>query len=211
MQDELTPFKALTIFASAALLSTFLIVLLRPLLARYVVARPNQRSSHKVPTPQGGGFAVLAAMIVVSCGALYFFQVGGAAEFQLTILLAAIIVIAGVGVLADNHPENVVLRLLLQAIAVSTVIFTLPPDVRVLPIFPLSAERVALLIGGLWFINLVNFMDGLDWMTVSEVVPITTTLAIIGFLGMLPSQRDRPRGGDYRSSPSSTVDHSHQQ
>ena len=47
-------------------------------------------------------------------------------------------------------------------------------------------ERVALVVGGLWFVNLVNFMDGLDWMTVAEVVPITAALAVIGALGLLP-------------------------
>ena len=45
-------------------------MLLRPLLARYALARPNARSSHKVPTPQGGGMAVslpsLAAVLASS-------------------------------------------------------------------------------------------------------------------------------------------------
>ena len=54
---------------------------------------------------------------------------------------------------------------------------------RILPILPLSAERIALLIGGLWFVNLVNFMDGIDWMTAAEIVPITAALAVIGCLG----------------------------
>jgi len=43
-----------------------------------------------------------------------------------------------------------------------------------------------LLIGALWFVNLVNFMDGLDWMTVAEVVPITAALALIGFFENQP-------------------------
>ncbi len=41
-------------------------------------------------------------------------------------------------------------------------------------------------VGGLWFVNLVNFMDGIDWMTVVEVVPLTGALAVIGVLGALP-------------------------
>jgi hypothetical protein len=46
-------------------------------------------------------------------------------------------------------------------------------------------------------VNLVNFMDGLDWMTVVEVVPITAALAAIGLLGYIPCVaeekfRDRP-------------------
>jgi UDP-N-acetylmuramyl pentapeptide phosphotransferase/UDP-N-acetylglucosamine-1-phosphate transferase len=32
----------------------------------------------------------------------------------------------------------------------------------------------------------VNFMDGLDWMTVAEAVPLTAALAAIGVLGILP-------------------------
>ena len=40
----------------------------------------------------------------------------------------------------------------------------------------------------MWFVNLVNFMDGLDWMTVAETVPITAALAVIGILGVLPWQ-----------------------
>jgi UDP-N-acetylmuramyl pentapeptide phosphotransferase/UDP-N-acetylglucosamine-1-phosphate transferase len=45
-----------------------------------------------------------------------------------------------------------------------------------------------LLIGTLWFVNLVNFMDGLDLMTVVETVPITAALAAIGLIGYLPWQ-----------------------
>lgn len=39
----------------AAALSAGLILRLRPLLQRYALARPNARSSHTVPTPQGAG------------------------------------------------------------------------------------------------------------------------------------------------------------
>src|SRR6516225_3000551 len=45
---------------AAAMISAGLIVLLRPLLQRYALARPNARSSHAVPTPQGAGTAFIA-------------------------------------------------------------------------------------------------------------------------------------------------------
>jgi UDP-N-acetylmuramyl pentapeptide phosphotransferase/UDP-N-acetylglucosamine-1-phosphate transferase len=76
----------------------------------------------------------------------------------------------------------------LQSFAVAAVLATLPPELRLLPVLPWWSERILLLIGALWFVNLVNFMDGLDWMTVAEVVPITAALAAIGLLGYLPSQ-----------------------
>ena len=50
----------------AAALSASLIVRLRPLLVRYALARPNARSSHTEPTPQGGGIAVVAAPLAVT-------------------------------------------------------------------------------------------------------------------------------------------------
>jgi len=59
-------FAALAILTVAAALSASLIVALRPWLARYALAKPNARSSHKIPTPQGGGIAVVGATIAVS-------------------------------------------------------------------------------------------------------------------------------------------------
>ena len=54
----------------ALVLSFGLILLLRPWLARYAMVRPNARSSHYQPTPQGGGIAVVVATLVVAWGAV---------------------------------------------------------------------------------------------------------------------------------------------
>ena len=189
MNGELAAFwasRAPAILAVAAFVSALLIVALRPFLERYAMARPNVRSSHKIPTPQGGGIAVVAATIAVSCGVFFFWAPGAAGTIALATLLAAVIVIAGVGVMADIRPIDVAPRLLLQTLAVAAVTYTLPAELRVVPILPWGVERILLVIGGLWFVNLVNFMDGLDWMTVAEVVPITAALAAIGLVGILP-------------------------
>jgi UDP-N-acetylmuramyl pentapeptide phosphotransferase/UDP-N-acetylglucosamine-1-phosphate transferase len=190
MNGEWTAFWLLytpAILAAAALASALLIVILYPLLERYAVAQPNSRSSHKVPTPQGGGIAVITATIGISYVVLHFFPADSTAQFQFQVVTAAVVLIAGVGVLADIHPKNVALRLSLQTLAVAAVIIALPPQLRVLPATPLAVERIALVVGGLWFVNLVNFMDGLDLMTVAEVVPITAVVAVIGSFGILPA------------------------
>ena len=161
-------------------------MVLRPLLERYALAKPNARSSHTIPTPQGGGIAVVAATIVTVYGALYFWSGTTVASEALLLVLAAVILIAGVGAADDIRSIAVAPRLLLQALAVTLVIYTLPNELRVVPFVPWWAERVLLVVGGLWFVNLVNFMDGLDWMTVAEVVPITAALAVVGWLGALP-------------------------
>jgi UDP-N-acetylmuramyl pentapeptide phosphotransferase/UDP-N-acetylglucosamine-1-phosphate transferase len=171
---------------AAAAISAALVMLLQPFLESYALARPNARSSHKVPTPQGGGIAVIAATLIVAVGTQYLFAPGLVAAGPLWLPFAAVVLIAALGAVDDIRPIGVGPRLVLQALAVALVIYTLPNEFRVVPILPWWIERVLLVIGGLWFINLVNFMDGLDWMTVAEVVPITATLALLGVFGFVP-------------------------
>jgi UDP-N-acetylmuramyl pentapeptide phosphotransferase/UDP-N-acetylglucosamine-1-phosphate transferase len=174
------------IVLGAMLVSIALIIVLRPLFKRYALARPNARSSHTVPTRQGGGIAVIGATIIVAAGMMYSASDEGG-TIPLAILFSAVVLIAIVGISADIHPDYVVPRFLLQALAVAAVIFLLlPNELRVAPFLPWWIERALLLFGSLWFVNLVNFMDGLDWMTVAEVVPITAALAVIGFVDSLP-------------------------
>jgi UDP-N-acetylmuramyl pentapeptide phosphotransferase/UDP-N-acetylglucosamine-1-phosphate transferase len=170
--------------ALSAALCAGLIIILRPWLLQHALARPNARSSHRAPTPQGGGIAVIAATIAAA--ALGFVSLGATIATPLIIVFAAVIVIACVGAAADLRPIDVAPRLLLQAAAVAAVIYALPDELRVAPILPWWVERALLALGGLWFVNLVNFMDGLDWMSVAEIVPVTAALAAAGWLGLLP-------------------------
>ena len=64
----------------------------------------------------------------------------------------------------------------------------LPDGMRVLVALPWWVERALLFIGILWFVNVVNFMDGIDWITVGEVVPVTAGLALFGLAGALPAE-----------------------
>ncbi len=175
------------IVVAAALMSAGLTAALRPLLARYALAKPNARSSHRAPTPQGGGFGVVAATIAITL--LAVLNLGGTTTSFVSDLggiIGATLLIVIVGAADDIHAIEVVPRLLLQAIAVGIVIVTLPSDLRIFSDLPWWLERVLLLVGGLYFVNLVNFMDGLDWMTVAEIVPVAGGLALIGALGTLP-------------------------
>ena len=70
--------------------------------------------------------------------------------------------IATVGFADDLESIPVLPRLTLQALAVGAILFTTPTELRIVPPFPLWVERGLLLLAGLWFVNLVNFMDGLD-------------------------------------------------
>lgn len=170
----------------AAALSAGLIAVLYPWLKRYTLAVPNERSSHRSPTPQGGGMAVITATASAVALAAANVWLGVSFAPPLPALAAALLLMTLLGAVADSWPLPTLLRLILQAILVAAVIATLPHDTRVVAALPWWIERLFLLLGGLWFVNLVNFMDGIDWMTVAEVVPVCAATTVLGFQRALP-------------------------
>jgi UDP-N-acetylmuramyl pentapeptide phosphotransferase/UDP-N-acetylglucosamine-1-phosphate transferase len=174
------------VLALAAAVSAGLIVALRPAFARYAMARPNARSSHTRPTPQGGGIAVVAATLFAAWLGAALTNTG-LAPIEWLALSGAAIVLALTGAVDDIRRLHPAPRLLVQILAVGLVIAALPDDFAILPQLPRPIERALLLLGGVWFVNLVNFMDGIDWMTVAEVVPVTAGVALLGLVNGAPS------------------------
>jgi UDP-N-acetylmuramyl pentapeptide phosphotransferase/UDP-N-acetylglucosamine-1-phosphate transferase len=170
----------------ALCLAIGLTVLLRPVLARHAVAAPNARSSHRAPTPQGGGIAVVAATLAVAWGTIALLPPLLANQSgQFVAVTAAAALMAVVGAIDDLRHLPASVRLALQCLAVGIVIAALPDELRIVPQAPWWIERACLLLGGVWLVNLVNFMDGIDWMTVAEVVPVTGAIALLGISGAI--------------------------
>ena len=176
---------AMALAGAAATGSAALIRLLRPLLLRYALARPNARSAHVVPTPQGGGIAVVGAALLAASSGGAALSIAGEGALRLGLVAAAAVLIGLVGAIDDIRPLPPLPRLGLQLIGVGIMVSALPDTARVLPMLPVGLERAMLVIGGGWFVNLVNFMDGMDWMTVAETVPMTATLMLFWAAGFL--------------------------
>jgi UDP-N-acetylmuramyl pentapeptide phosphotransferase/UDP-N-acetylglucosamine-1-phosphate transferase len=169
----------------AAALCAGALVLLLPWLKSYALARPVDRSSHREPTPQGGGLGVILSTFTA---AWFAAGVTGAlpqdALAQLSTLTAAVALLTLVGLLDDMHGLSPGPRLFAQCLAVGLIVVTLPIDMRLISALPLWVERLCLVAVGVWFVNLVNFMDGIDWMTVAGAVPITAAIALLGLAGV---------------------------
>src|ERR1700688_2477360 len=91
----------LAIAVAAALICAGMVVMLHPLLQRYALARPNARSSHVTPTPQGGEIAVMAAtaIAVALTGWLAPYP-----DHAIPIVMAAAFCLAAVGMIDDLRP-----------------------------------------------------------------------------------------------------------
>ena len=175
------------VLVAAMAVSAGLVVLLRPYMVRYALARPNARSSHKEPTPQGGGIAVVAATLAGVWLGMALTSFGIATSWQFLALTAAAAVLALTGAIDDIRGLGAVPRLLIQFATVGLVIALLPRDFNVVPNLPFWLERALLVFGAVWLVNLTNFMDGIDWMTVAEVVPVTAGVALLGLAGAAPA------------------------
>jgi UDP-N-acetylmuramyl pentapeptide phosphotransferase/UDP-N-acetylglucosamine-1-phosphate transferase len=181
MLDQFTLTLGGLIALVAAFGTAFLIWAIHPLLVRYALARPNARSSHKVPTPQGAGIVVITITIIVSG---FSILMTSSAETHLVFMtFCATTLLALVGIIDDLRTVPIIPRLLLQTVAVAIVVAALPDSARAMPVLPFVVERTLIFVAGLWLVNLFNFMDGLDWIMVAEVVPVTAALVLLGAFG----------------------------
>ncbi len=142
---------------------------LRALRHRGVLDIPNERSSHSAPTPRGGGIAVIGVLLVAW---LVFWLAGeGSAtpgNFWLVLAAgAALALISWFDDVCGGLPAA--LRFAAQGIAVGAGLFALPEGGGVFQ-GALPAELDLALSGliWLWFVNLFNFMDGIDGIAGSQ-------------------------------------------
>jgi len=143
---------------------------------RYAVSRslvdiPNARSSHMLPTPRGGGVAIVLTFLL-ALGPLLFFGLISPAVFVACVGAGALIAIIG---FMDDHGHIAARwRLLGHFIAASWAIFWLGglPAISVLGVvFDMGWLGAALAVVYLvWMLNLYNFMDGIDGIAGVEAV-----------------------------------------
>lgn len=150
---------------------------MRLLQRRAIFDLPNDRSSHQVPTPRGGGLALVPVMLA-GCAYLYargFLSPGlDLCDCALLAMLGGAAVLALVSWWDDIRPNGLPkrVRIIAQLLAVAVPIYLLGGDASVTGFLPIWFERVALALAWLWFVNLYNFMDGINGITGIETLCI---------------------------------------
>ena len=170
-------FYALVFVLSTAL--TFQIR--RSALHKQLLDIPNDRSLHTVPTPRGGGSAIVLAFTAssVALSTTNYVETKNA-----MILIGCGAIVALTGFLDDrqllSHARS---RLALHFVAAVIAVSALGG----LPTLPVFGTDVSLgLFGGIlatiylvWLLNLFNFMDGIDGISGAEVVSVCGTAAFL--------------------------------
>ncbi|NWF13732.1 glycosyltransferase family 4 protein [Pseudomonas reactans] len=187
---------------SASLLLTW--VLRRYALSRSLMDIPNGRSSHSVPTPRGGGVAIVLTYLVT----LVLVAFAGWVSWSIALpLLGAGALIAVVGFLDDHGHIAARWRLLSHFGAAIWALFWMGglPTISLVGV-ELDLGWLGHILAALylvWMLNLYNFMDGIDgiasieavcacagaclvyWLTGHEdlmLAPMLLAVAVLGFL-----------------------------
>lgn len=144
--------------------------------------QPNARSSHTQPTPRGGGIAiVLAVLLALLIGSFLL-----PAQALPLALVGASALVALVGFLDDHKPLPASTRLLVQGLAAAWLVCSVS-GLAPVPVFGHSlqlglAGYVFAWLFLVWFLNLFNFMDGIDGIAGSQAVTVFLAAALCHML-----------------------------
>ncbi|WP_151950601.1 MraY family glycosyltransferase [Aliarcobacter butzleri] len=148
------------------------------MIKKSLVASVNERSSHTVPTPHGGGIAIAITWFI---GLFYLYFIGQI-ENNLFYALLFGAVISIVSFFDDIYELSPKSRLIIQSIvAIGGLYFLGGFETLTFGIFDIQNSIFTSIFAFfmiIWFINLYNFLDGINGYAGSEAV----FLAVAGFI-----------------------------
>lgn len=146
-----------------------------------LIEAPNQRSSHARPTPSGGGLGVALA------GSIAGIWVAWNQNVALWLTVGLAILLAGVGLWDDIRQLPAKMRFGVQILVCALLLWALgdlSPQALILSSYGIVVDGWLLfgllLLTGVWWINLFNFMDGIDGIAGSQAVFMLASAAGLG-------------------------------
>ncbi|WP_336923659.1 UDP-phosphate glycosyltransferase [Aquipuribacter sp. SD81] len=178
---------SLVVAAVAAVVTAVVSLALPDLLRRaHLLDAPGDRSSHTVPTPRGGGIAVLLGVVAAALAALALAPAAPVLGGGWLPSLAGVAVAAGlVGLVDDARGVPPAVRAVLQLVvgAGAGLLVVALDDVSWVWV-PVAAVATAA------YVNAVNFMDGLNTMTGLHCLVAGAGFAVMGVVTVDRSPAD---------------------
>ncbi len=137
--------------------------------------RPNNRSSHQIPTPRGGGIALALGVIISLLTGWSFEHINTAPLYWLLIPSGLIAIL---GICDDLFNLNIGIRLAMQFLLSAVGLFFIGSQSEFSqPTQMLIAAPVLLFI--VWMTNLYNFMDGINGLAALQAISVCVCMCII--------------------------------
>jgi UDP-N-acetylmuramyl pentapeptide phosphotransferase/UDP-N-acetylglucosamine-1-phosphate transferase len=143
---------------------------------RDILDHPVERSSHQIPIPRGGGLA----LIPLALFAWLMLAAAGEAPHETNAVVAIAAMLAIVSWRDDLSGLGVVWRLAAHLVAATLGVLALPDATPVFQgLLPPLLDRAAAVLLWVWFVNLYNFMDGIDGVTCTETIFLGLGAALV--------------------------------
>lgn len=179
--QSLSPVIGLSLVLFALVLSWRITYLIRAHAgAAGLVQEPNERSSHSVPTARGGGLAIAVA------GLLSLVLAGLLTQQNIWAIAILSGLMALLGLVDDLRDLSPFLRFPIQIVLITILVVAsgpLPPIELLLGLQFSGAVLVCVLVlVGLWWVNLYNFMDGIDGIAASQAILVLMLAGLLWWL-----------------------------
>ena len=168
---------AAAVTAAACVLTWFV---MRLALRLAILDVPNERSSHQLPTPRGGGLAIVFTVV----GTWLLAAVYGLVDRQEMVVVAAGgLLVAAIGLADDRSDVPARWRLLVHLISAALLVAA-TGGLSVISLGGLSLNlgwvgALLALLYIVWLLNLYNFMDGIDGIAGIEAVTVAIPAAVL--------------------------------
>jgi Fuc2NAc and GlcNAc transferase len=173
-------FTLLAIAAASCVLTWFVLRLARRLALLDV---PNERSSHQLPTPRGGGVAIVFTVVA----AWLFAAVYGLVDRQEVVVMASGgLLVAAIGLADDRSDVPAKWRLVVHLIAAAFLVAATGAlssiSVAGIDVDPGWLGPILAVLYIVWLLNLYNFMDGIDGIAGVEAVTVALPASLLLWL-----------------------------
>jgi len=159
------------------------LILRRYAIAKQLIDIPNERSSHSIPTPRGGGVAIVStfALALPVLYSLDFISLSA-----LYTLLGAGLLVAGIG-FADDHGHVAASRRLLGHFFAAAWVLFWGKGLPAVNLFGVSFDlgwlgEILAAVYLVWMLNLYNFMDGIDGLASVEAISVCLGMSLVYYL-----------------------------
>lgn len=150
------------------------------LINKNILDQPSARRAHSLPTPRGGGIAIVLAF----CISYIIYSYINNDDIICTIqLLLPLLIIASISLFDDLYEVSIIIRLFIHICTATYVLHSfLAPTTLFHNEIPYALDMILAILGLVGFLNIYNFLDGIDGITASQAIHLSIVLLILCYL-----------------------------
>lgn len=179
MLDQLLPI--IMLFVGSFICTSLLIkVLIAPLSKFGMIDVPGARRAHKIATPRGGGLAI--SLIIMVIGPLVEYTVTKSFDYSAKVFLPFFL-ISLISFLDDVRAIPVLIRFVVHLMCTASVVYNfMYPSLLLHYDLPIPLILTLAVMGLTAYLNIYNFLDGIDGITAAQSIHLSATILLLCYL-----------------------------